>query len=195
MSDFYTRRPVPVSRIVFYGFLAVAAVAALGYFQHDPKLYTFAPIAGLIVGGIGCLGNWTRANVRPIPGETYPPLSRFPAGGRWLIVIFVSAGIVATVLNILHKKTLLLHVLGTLPYLLGGLLFCSGGYFFLWVVRRDLKSGVAYGKWYIDKRSTSPISFWLNVSVSLIVGIVFIVFGVGLVLFHLCVVFYPKIFI
>jgi ABC-type multidrug transport system fused ATPase/permease subunit len=104
MSDFYTRKPVPMGRIVFYGFLAAAAVVALGYFQHDPKLYIFAIIAGLFIGGFGFYASWIRANVRPNPGETYPPLSRFPAVVRWLIVIGVFAGIVATVLDILHKK-------------------------------------------------------------------------------------------
>ena len=108
MSDFYTRKPVPMRRIVFYGFLAAAAVAALGYFQHDPKLYIFAIIAGVFIGGFGFCLSWMRANVRPNPGEVYPSLSCFPAWLRWILVAVVligfGSGIVATVLDILHKR-------------------------------------------------------------------------------------------
>jgi hypothetical protein len=106
MSDFYTRKPLPKARIVFYGFLAAAAVAALGYFQHEPKLYIFAGIAGLFIGGFGFLASSARA-LKPLPGG-YPRLISFPAWLRWtLIVLFVIgifASIVATVLDILQRR-------------------------------------------------------------------------------------------
>ena len=104
MSDFYTRKPVPKRRIVFYGFLTAASVAALGYFQQDPHLYIFAGIAGLFIGAFGFALSRTRANVKPLPGERTPAFSRFPTWVRWLFVIGVCATAVAVVLDITHKK-------------------------------------------------------------------------------------------
>ena len=103
MSDFYTRKPVPMGRIVFYGFLAAAAVAALGYFQHDPKLYIFAIIAGLFIGGFGFAASWTRANVKPIPGEAGQPV-RYPAWVRWMFIIGLTASAALKLWDILQKK-------------------------------------------------------------------------------------------
>jgi hypothetical protein len=72
MNDFYSRKPVAPWRIIFYGILAAAAVAAVGYFQNDHRLYFFAAFCGIFIGGLGFLLSWTRANIKPVqtgPGQ------------------------------------------------------------------------------------------------------------------------------
>jgi hypothetical protein len=80
-------------------------------------------------------------------------------------------------------KTLLTHILGVLPELFGGLLFCGGGCLFLWFIRRDLKSGFSHGYAGTRKRSVSPNMFWWRVSVNLIFAILLIGLGVSFLLF------------
>jgi hypothetical protein len=103
MSDFFTRKPVAMWRIVSYGVLAAGCIAALGYYQNDHKLYYAAAICGVIIGGFGFLLSWTRANVKPIPTEPGLPL-RFP---RWVYWVFWIGLLMSTALklwDISHKK-------------------------------------------------------------------------------------------
>jgi len=84
MSDFYSRKPTPVSHIVFYGALAAIGVALIGYFSHDEGLYIVAAICGFIVGGIGFIFSWIRSSVKSVPsaqGQSH----RFP---RWIYWVF-----------------------------------------------------------------------------------------------------------
>jgi hypothetical protein len=53
MNDFPEPKRVPTWRIVFYGLLAAAGVAGIGYWQHDRNLYVFAFFAGICIGGFG----------------------------------------------------------------------------------------------------------------------------------------------
>lgn len=53
MNGFPEPNSVSKWRIVFYGLLAAAGVAAIGYWQHEPALYVFAIFAGVFVGGFG----------------------------------------------------------------------------------------------------------------------------------------------
>jgi hypothetical protein len=53
VNEFPEPKSVPTWRIVFYGLLAAAGVAAVGYWQHEPSLYVFAIFAGVVIGGFG----------------------------------------------------------------------------------------------------------------------------------------------
>jgi hypothetical protein len=46
---------VPTWRIVFYGLLAAAGVAGVGYLEHQRDLYVFAIFAGVFIGGFGLI--------------------------------------------------------------------------------------------------------------------------------------------
>lgn len=83
MSDFYTRKPVPIWRISLYGVLAAAGVATIGYIQHDGRLYLMAIIAGAFIGGFGFWLSWTRANVKPVSGGSGQP-ARYPKWVYWM---------------------------------------------------------------------------------------------------------------
>ena len=103
MSDFYSRKPVATWRIVFYGILAAAGVAAVGYFEGDHRLYYFAAFAGAMIGGFGFLLSWTRSNVKAVSAGPGQP-ARFP---RWFYWMFYGGLAVSSALklwDIMHKK-------------------------------------------------------------------------------------------
>ena len=103
MSDFYSRKPVGTWRIVFYGILAAAGVAAVGYFQHDPQLYIFAGIAGAFIGGFGFLLSWARANVKPVEGVPGQP-KRYPRWIYWMLYGGLAVSAALKLWDITHKK-------------------------------------------------------------------------------------------
>jgi hypothetical protein len=55
MKNFPEPKSVPTWRIIFYGLLAAASVAGVGYWQHQRDLYVFAILAGVFIGGFGLL--------------------------------------------------------------------------------------------------------------------------------------------
>jgi Ni/Fe-hydrogenase subunit HybB-like protein len=103
MSDFFERKPVPTWRIVFYGILAAACIAALGYYQNDHSLYFAAAIFGVFIGGFGFVLSWARANVKPLPTEQGQP-ARFPGWVYWMLAIGLLAGTSLRLWNLLHKE-------------------------------------------------------------------------------------------
>jgi hypothetical protein len=103
MSDFYTHEPVPMWHIVFYGILAAAGVAAVGYFESDHRLYIAAAFCGVFIGGFGFLLSWMRANVKPVeagPGQT----KRFPRWVYWMFWIGLFTSTALRLWDLLHKK-------------------------------------------------------------------------------------------
>jgi hypothetical protein len=55
MNEFPEPKSVPTWRIVFYGLLAAAGVAGIGYWRHERALYVFAIFAGVFIGGFGLI--------------------------------------------------------------------------------------------------------------------------------------------
>jgi hypothetical protein len=101
MDNFY--KSVSLKRVVFYGFLAAAGVAAIGYLTNDPGLYIAAAFAGVAIGGFGFILCWSRDHIKPIPGEKGQP-ARFP---RWVYWMFYGGLAVSAALkfwDIMHKK-------------------------------------------------------------------------------------------
>lgn len=101
MSDFIEHTPMPMSRVVFFGLFAAAGIAGLGYLQSDHHLYIAAPFFGAFVGGFAYFISWVRASTK---NQDFDALIRIRAIIRWLFIIGVIAGIVATVSDILHRK-------------------------------------------------------------------------------------------
>jgi uncharacterized membrane protein len=104
MSDFIQIKPIPKWRAVFYGFIAAAVTAGLGYLQDDHHLYFGAPFFGVFIGAFAYFVSWVRASAK---NQDLTALIRIRAIIRWLFIIGVFAGIVATVLDfmrIFHKK-------------------------------------------------------------------------------------------
>ena len=77
MNDLFSREPVPVWRLIAYGFLAAAGVVAVGYSTHDHRLYYFAPFAGVMIGSFGALASRARASGRFVEGAPPEIKSRF----------------------------------------------------------------------------------------------------------------------
>jgi hypothetical protein len=99
--NFY--KSVTLGRVVFYGFLAAAAVAALGYVTGDHGLYIFAPFAGGAIGFFGFALCWSRDHVKPVQAAPGQP-ARFP---KWVYWMFYGALAVSSALklwDIMHKK-------------------------------------------------------------------------------------------
>jgi len=69
MNALFTRSPVPTWRIVAYAFAAAMAVAALGIYEHDRRLYVAAIISGIVVGCFGFLLNWMTVHVTVVPSK------------------------------------------------------------------------------------------------------------------------------
>jgi hypothetical protein len=103
MTDFYTHEPVAMSRIVFYGILAAAGVAVVGYLNNDHRLYIAAVFCGVFIGGFGFVLSWTRANVKPVETELGQP-KRFPRWVYWMFWIGLFASTALRLWQILHKK-------------------------------------------------------------------------------------------
>src|ERR1035437_1260231 len=103
MSDFYSRKPVAMWRIVFYGILAAGGVAAVGYFTNDRGLYIAAAFCGGFIGGFWFFFCYVRAKVKPIPGEIGQP-ARYPAWVRWMFIIGLVASAALKLWDIMHKK-------------------------------------------------------------------------------------------
>lgn len=59
MNENSKQKSVPKWRIVFYGLLAAAGVAGIGYFSHEPALYVFAVLPAVLISGFGFLLNST----------------------------------------------------------------------------------------------------------------------------------------
>ena len=90
-------------RIVSYGILAAAGVATVGYFQNDYRLYIFAAVCGVFIGGFGFALSWGRANVKPI--ETEPGhAKRYPRWVYWMFWMGLFASGALRLWGILHKK-------------------------------------------------------------------------------------------
>jgi Ni/Fe-hydrogenase subunit HybB-like protein len=103
MGDFYSRKPVAMWRIVFYGFLTAACLTALGYYQNDHKLYYAAGIFGVFIVGFGFVLSWMRANVKPIQTEPGQP-KRFPRWVYWMFYGGLSVSIALKLWDVLHKR-------------------------------------------------------------------------------------------
>jgi H+/Cl- antiporter ClcA len=103
VSDFYTRNPVAMWRIVFYGILAAVGVAAIGYFQHDHRLYFAAAFCGVVIGGFGFVLSWTRASVKLIQTEPGQP-KRFPRWVYWMFWMGLLASAALSLWDILRNK-------------------------------------------------------------------------------------------
>ena len=103
MSDFYSREPVARWRIIFYGILAAAGIAALGYFQHDRGLYIFAGIAGAFICGFGILLSAARSGVKPVQAAPGQP-ARFPKWVYWMFYAGLGVSIALKLWDITYKK-------------------------------------------------------------------------------------------
>jgi hypothetical protein len=103
MSDFYSRKPVAKWRIVSYGILAAAGMAALGYFQHDHSLYFFAGIAGAFICGFGFFLSAVRASVKPVQVVPEQP-ARSREWVYWMFFGLLALNIALKLLGITHKK-------------------------------------------------------------------------------------------
>jgi FtsH-binding integral membrane protein len=88
MTDFYTRKPIAVWRIVVYGLIAASGVALIGYLVNDYRLYIAAAFCGAFIAGFGYLCSWVRANRKP---------ERFP---RWIFWLFWLALLTSTALKL-----------------------------------------------------------------------------------------------
>lgn len=91
-----------------------------------------------------------------------------------------------------YMKSLLLHIFESICVLILGLVFCAFGGFFVRTADKSFRRGYDWSRGFgirsvkID-RSTHPIQFWLNVSSIFVVGLLFITFGI-------CVIIFPKFF-
>jgi len=103
MSGFYTRKPVAIWRIVSYGILAAAGVAAVGYFQNDHRLYIAAAVCGVVIGGFGFVLSWGRANIKPIqivPGQP----KRYQRWVYWIFWVGLAGSSALKLWDIFHRK-------------------------------------------------------------------------------------------
>jgi hypothetical protein len=94
---------VPMARIVFYGILAAAGVAAIGYLQNDYRLYIAAAFCGIFIGGFGFALSWTRANIKPVEvglGQH----KRYPRWVYWMFWIGLFVSTALRLWDLLHKK-------------------------------------------------------------------------------------------
>jgi len=103
MSDFYTRKPVAIWHIIFYGILAAAGVVAVGYFENDQRLYIAAAFCGVFIGGLGFVLSWARANIKPIQTEPGQP-KRYPQWVYWMFWGGLWASIALKAWDVLYKK-------------------------------------------------------------------------------------------
>lgn len=88
MSDFYTRKPIAVWRIVVYGLIAASGVAIIGYLVNDYRLYIAVAFCGVFIAGFGYLCSWVRTSRKP---------ERFP---RWFFWLFWLALLTSTALKL-----------------------------------------------------------------------------------------------
>jgi hypothetical protein len=96
MTDFYTRKPIAVWRIVVYGLVAASGVAIIGYLVNDYRLYIAAAFCGAFIAGFAYLCRWVRANMKPVETAPGQP-KRFP---RWIFWLFWLALLTTTALKL-----------------------------------------------------------------------------------------------
>ena len=93
MSDIDKPKLLPMWFFVASGILSGALLTTLSYQRHELHPYIFGIIAIVFFVGLGLSRFWMRANINSM---------------RWilvgLIVIGILSGIVATMLDILHKR-------------------------------------------------------------------------------------------
>jgi uncharacterized membrane protein HdeD (DUF308 family) len=94
-KDPMQRQTVPRWRLVIWGIVAVAGVAAMGWFLQDRILLIAAVFFGLAIAGFGILFNWMRtsqwlqANARTL---------------LWLKVVVIVANAALLLWDLLPKK-------------------------------------------------------------------------------------------
>ena len=103
MNDFYTRKQLQTWRIIAWAMVATAAVAALGYVENEHGLYIFAPFCGVMIGGLGFVASWARANVKPVPAAVGQTV-RYPRWVYWMFWTGLAATTALKEWNLFEKK-------------------------------------------------------------------------------------------
>lgn len=167
MSDLYTRKPVPIWRIVLYGILAATGVAALGYYQNDHRLYIAAVFCGVFIGGVGFLLSWAGSNIKiePIPGQPSP----YATGDQVKKRLFI-LGIAAIAVFGIYRVGLLFPELGL--NLIKSSPFIGAICIIIKAIRVVMKGEVETGRYFHRTvfKSSNPVRFWMEICLYFIVA-------------------------